>query len=203
MGVCQQCNAMQFLGDRTRLTRGGRDAAVGPSRHFRHEVGLKVPVLGGRARNESVTIFTWVLSKLARGGVPPFRSWEMSVDAVPNLAMQDRLRHAGVMMNEGTRLSDVVFNSKLFPQEYAPAVATGELTGDISGALDRLSQISRTEFDAGTVKSKAFTGSLGCVALLITSGILIIVIALTLDVTMPEKVLKGTPGDPNSSYNQD
>src|SRR5205085_2036438 len=75
-----------------------------PIRHFRHEVGLKVPVLGGRARNESVTIFTWVLSKLARGGVPPFRSWEMSVDSVPNLAMQDRLRHAGVMMNEGTRL---------------------------------------------------------------------------------------------------
>jgi len=172
-------------------------------RKFRHEVGLRMPILGGRARNESVTVFTWVLSKLAKSGVPPNRSWQLAVDSVPNIAMQERLRRAGVMMNEGSRLSDVVFGSNLFPEEYAPAIATGELTGDISGALDRLSQVSKTEFDAGTVKSKAFTGSLGCTAMLIVSGIILIVLASTCERDLPEKAVQGTPLDPNSSYNQE
>lgn len=174
-----------------------------PMRQFRHEVGLKTPVLGGRARHESITVFTWVLSRLAKGGVPPNRSWDLAVHSVPNLAMQDRLKHAGGMLSESTRLSDVVFGSKLFPEEYAPTISTGELTGDISGALERLSQISRTEYDAGTVKSKAFTGSLGCIALLITSGILMAVVAWVLDHELLNKATKDTPLDPNSSYSQE
>lgn len=174
-----------------------------PMRRFRHEVGLRTPVLGGRARNESVTVFTWVLSRLSRGGVAPNRSWEMAVESVPNLAMQERLRCAGVMMNEGTRLSDVVFQSGLFPQEYAPAVATGELTGDVPGALDRLSQVSRAEFNTGTLKSLIFTGSLGCLVVTITGGILMIVIAWVLDHELLDKATKGTPLDQSSSYSQD
>lgn len=149
-------------------------------RKFRHEVGLKMPVLGSRARNESVTIFTWVLGKLAKGGVAPNRSWELAVGSVPNIAMQERLQQAGVFANEGSRLSDIVFKSNLFPQEYAPSIATGEMTGDITGALDRLTNVSRTEYEAGTMKSKMFTGSLGCTALIITTGIAAIVITWAL-----------------------
>jgi type II secretory pathway component PulF len=146
------------------------------ARKFRHQAGLRVPVLGGRARNESVTIFTWVLSRLSRGGVPPNRSWQLAVESVPNLAMQDKLTNAGSLMNEGSRISDVVFKSDLFPQEYAPVISTGELTGDISGALERLSQVSRTEFEAGTAKAKMFTGSIGCTAVIVTTGVVTIVL---------------------------
>jgi general secretion pathway protein F len=175
-----------------------------PARLFRHRLGLSIPVLGGRARNESVTIFTWVLSRLARGGVPPNRSWELALASVPNLGMQERLENAGSLMNEGSRLSDVVFKSKIFPDEYAPAVATGELTGDVSGTLERLSQISRTEFEAGTVKSKAFTGSCGCTALLITTGIVTIVAVLAVykdlyQKAAPEAFSSDTPGQSQSA----
>ncbi|HEY3782172.1 MAG TPA: type II secretion system F family protein [Fimbriimonadaceae bacterium] len=147
-------------------------------KRFRHEVGLRTPVLGQRARDESVTIFSWVLAKLARGGVPPNRAWELAVESVPNLSMQDKLKNAGVHMNEGSKISDVVFKSDLFPQEYAPVVATGELTGDISGALERLSQISRTEYEANTVKSKVATGSAGCTGLILTMGLTTIIVTL-------------------------
>jgi len=146
------------------------------ARKFRHQAGLQVPVLGARARNESVTIFTWALAKLSKGGVPPSQAWALAVGSIPNVAMQDKFTEAGRMMNESTRLSDVVFKSKIFPDEYAPTVSTGELTGDVSGALERLSRVSRTEFEAGTVKSKIFTGSIGCSAAIITSGIVLIVV---------------------------
>jgi hypothetical protein len=70
----------------------------------------------------------------------------------------------------------VIFKSDLFPQEYAPMVATGEMTGDVPGALERLSQVSRVEYDTGTVKSKAFTSTLGCTTLLAVTGFVTIMI---------------------------
>lgn len=145
-------------------------------RAFRHEVAMKTPVLGRRARDEGSTIFSWTLSRLARSGIPPNQAWELAMQSVPNLSMQKKLRNAGAIMNEGSRLSDVIFKSDLFPQEYAPMVATGEMTGDVPGALERLSQVSRVEYDTGTVKSKAFTTTLGCTTLLIVTGFVTIMI---------------------------
>jgi len=152
-----------------------------PMKRFRHQVALNTPVLGRRARDESSTIFSWVLSRLARSGIPPNRAWEMAMNSVPNLGMRDKLQTAGGIMNEGSKLSDVIFKSNLFPQEYAPMVATGEMTGDIPGSLEKLSMVSRAEYDTGTVKSKAFTSTLGCTALIITTGIVTIVIAWVLE----------------------
>jgi type II secretory pathway component PulF len=143
---------------------------------FRHNLIMRTPVLGKRARDESATIFSWVLSRLTRSGIPPNRSWELAMSSVPNLVMKERLSEAGRVMNEGSKLSDVVFKSNLFPQEYAPMIATGELTGDVPGALERLSMVSRAEYDTGTVRSKAVTGSAGCTTLLLTTGFVTIVI---------------------------
>lgn len=147
-------------------------------KEFRHEIGLKTPILGGRARNESATIFSWALSKLSRSGVPPNQSWQLALASVPNVAMQRRLANAGIKMTESSKLSDVVFESDLFPAEFAPAIATGEFTGDVPGALQRLSQISHSEFEAGTAKSKWFTGGIGCVVFTATCGFTAIIIAL-------------------------
>jgi type II secretory pathway component PulF len=145
-------------------------------RNFRHEVALRSPVLGKRARDESSTIFSWTLSRLTRSGIPPHRAWEMAMNAVPNEAMKAKLETAGSIMNEGSRLSDVIFKSELFPQEYAPMIATGELTGDVPGALDRLSQVSKAEYDVGTRKSYAFTSTLGFTTLIATTGFVMIVL---------------------------
>ncbi len=145
-------------------------------RAFRHEVAMKTPVLGRRARDEGSTIFSWTLSRLARSGIPPNQAWELAKNSVPNLSMQKKLKNAGAIMNEGSRLSDVIFKSELFPQEYAPMVATGEMTGDVPGALEKLSQVSRVEYDTGTVKSKAFTSTVGCTTLLIVTGFVTIMI---------------------------
>ncbi|MEQ1935598.1 MAG: type II secretion system F family protein, partial [Fimbriimonadaceae bacterium] len=143
-------------------------------RRFRHRIGLRVPVYGERARNECVAVFTWVLSKLAKAGVAPNSSWQMATEAVPNLEMAARLRDAGRMMQDGSRLSDAIFGSKLFPEEYAPVVSTGELTGDMEGALDQLERVSRTEFEATTATARVKSVRLGCLFAIITSGIVLL-----------------------------
>lgn len=145
-------------------------------RHFRHRLGLKSPIYGPRARNESVSIFTWTLSRLARAGVPPQTSWQLAVSAVPNLEMQERLRAAGAKMHSGSKLSEVVFGSRIFPEEFAPVLTTGEMVGDVTGALDQLERASRTEYMETTKKAKFGSFHLGITFAIITSGIIVITV---------------------------
>lgn len=143
--------------------------------HLRHKIGLKFPIYGPRARNECVAIFTWVLGKLARAGVPPATSWRLATDSVPNLEMRERLIHAGQMMNDGSRLSDVIFGSRLFPDEFAPVIATGELTGDLESSLNQLSEATRNEFEVSTQRAKWGSMRIGCTGFLVIGGILFLI----------------------------
>lgn len=143
---------------------------------WRHRLGLSWPVLGPRGRHEGIHIFTWTLSKLSHAGISPFRSWELAAEAVPNLELSRRLVEAGDKIQAGSRLSEVVFGSKLFPDEYGPVLATGEMTGDVVSALERLADMSKTEFDASTTYAKARTTGWGCLGMIITAGILLAVL---------------------------
>lgn len=143
-------------------------------RHFRHRMGLKAPIYGPRARNESVAVFTWTLSRLSKAGLSPQRSWELATAAVPNLEMQERLRDAGARMHSGSRLSEVVFGSRIFPDEYAPILSTGELTGDIVGSLETLERASRNDFEESSKRAKWGSMRIGAVFAIVTSGIVVI-----------------------------
>ncbi len=147
-----------------------------PMRRFRHRLGLNVPIYGPRARNESVTLFSWTMGRLARGGTSPQQMWNLAADSVPNLEMRERLREAGSRMHSGSRLSEVIFGSKLFPEEYAPVISTGEMVGDLPGALDQLERVSRTEFDVSTGRARWGSARIGGVAFVLTSGIVAIVL---------------------------
>jgi general secretion pathway protein F len=148
-----------------------------PFNKFRHELVMATPMLAKRTRNENMTIFSWTMGRLAHSGVPPYRAWPLAAESVPNLAMRSRLENAGESMREGVKMSEVVFHSKLFPEEYAPLVATGELTGDMASTLERLSNVSRTEYEVGTTSAKLWNASIGCAAMIVASGLILIVIA--------------------------
>jgi len=145
-------------------------------RHVRHAIGLKAPIYGPRARNESIAVFTWTLSRLAKAGIPPNTAWRMALAAVPNLEMQRRLDEAGTRMHDGSRLSEAIFGSKLFPEEYAPVISTGEMVGDLTGALDQLERVSRTEYDESTRKARWSSLRIGMVFAIATSGLIVVLI---------------------------
>jgi type IV pilus assembly protein PilC len=157
----------------------------------RHGWSLATPVLGGRAKHEGLSLFTYVLSKVAQAGVPPYRSWEIGMECVPNAALREKLRAAGSSLHSGERLSKAFFESRLFPQEYAPMMATAEMTGDVPGTLQKLSDMGRHEFDLSTTKSKAAAWVMTSTAVIVTMGMVVIFLALTLYVKLPETVLKG------------
>lgn len=156
----------------------------------RHGWSLRTPILGGRAKNEGLSLFAWVLSNVAKAGVSPHRSWELGVESVPNEALKARLRDAGARLHSGERLSKAFFDSNLFPHEYAPMMATAEATGDIPGTLHKLSEMSRSEFEVSTTKSKAAAWVMSTTAIAITAGIVLILLVLMWYVKLPETVLK-------------
>jgi type II secretory pathway component PulF len=129
-----------------------------PMREVRHRLVLSVPSVNKRARAESLSVFAWTMGMLSRVGMPPRTVWELSVDAVPNLEMRSRLAQTGTAMGEQTRLSEAMLKSKDLPEEYAPIVQTGEITGDLPGALIMASQSQLEEYKAGDQAVKARVG---------------------------------------------
>jgi len=101
----------------------------------------------------------------------------LAADSVPNLAMREMLSQSGTSWLEGKeRLSDLIRRSNVFPDEYAPMVATAELTGDIPGALDRLARMSYSEFETATNYARLRGGGWGCLAMAVTGGIVLIIL---------------------------
>ncbi|HVT10775.1 MAG TPA: type II secretion system F family protein [Fimbriimonadaceae bacterium] len=129
-----------------------------PRREMRHRMVLIVPSVAKRARAESLSVFAWTMSMLSRVGLPPKQIWDLSMATVPNLEMRRRFNETGNQMTEQTRLSEAMSMSRQMPEEYAPIVQTGEVTGDVPGALLRASQTQLEEFKAGDNASKMRVG---------------------------------------------
>lgn len=131
-------------------------------RRLRHRLGLRYPSLRKRAKMECLSLFTWAASRLSQAGVPPSTVWEMAAACVPNAEMQAQLMQAGRQMREGSRLTDAVRAARVLPDEYAPLLATAEMTGTVPGTLERLSNAARGEYETQTAKAKTWGCALGC-----------------------------------------
>jgi type II secretory pathway component PulF len=129
-----------------------------PRRPLRHRLALLVPSVNKRARSESLSVFAWTLANLSKVGLAPKTVWELAVGTVPNLAIKQQLGETGQRMGEQTRLSEAMTMSQQMPDEYAPIVQTGEVTGDVPGALMRASQSQLEEFKASDQASKVRVG---------------------------------------------
>ncbi|MFI5386832.1 MAG: type II secretion system F family protein [Fimbriimonadales bacterium] len=128
------------------------------NRDKRHRMALVVPSVNKRARAESLSVFAWTMGNLAKVGLPPKAVWELSAATVPNLEIRRQLEETGQRMSEQTKLSEAMTMSRQVPDEYAPIVQTGEITGDVPGALIRASQSQLEEFKAGDQGAKARVG---------------------------------------------
>ena len=158
---------------------------------FRHRLGLRIPMIGHRARNEGYARLSWVLGRLSKAGLPHGTSYLMATDAVPNLELAADLRKAAEGMSERDRLSDIFARHRSFPEEYTATISTAEYTGDLPGGLEHLTQFSSTECKARETEAKLGIGLMGW-TVLITTGLLIgMILMKTWFVDLPKEVLSG------------
>ena len=136
-----------------------------PLRPLRHQLGLRWVAFGPRAKQEGLSVFAWALARISASGIPPDTAWAAALDCVPNLALRERLARAGARLRESHPLSEAFHGDPMFPDEYAPMMATAEMTGDIPGTLARIAEAGRSEFETATGKAKWRAGCwsyLGC-----------------------------------------
>lgn len=118
------------------------------SRTLRHRLAHRMPMVKKRTINECFVHFSWHLSKMADAGVSPFASYQTAAKAVPNDSYSEELLRVHVPAGEGVRLSSIFYQTRLFPQEYAATVETGEMTGRVGESLRQASSLSLEEVKA-------------------------------------------------------
>ncbi len=158
---------------------------------FRHRLGAVAFPFGSRARHEGTTVFAWTLAKLSEAGISPARAWWLAATSVPNIEIGRRLLVVGAAMNEGTKLSEAIGRSQLFPREALSLVTTGEMVGDVPNQLVRLSSFSRDQFNQAAAYAKMRSGCWGFLALGVTGGVMLIIITWMWYSEFPKRVLKG------------
>lgn len=118
-----------------------------PLQMFRHRLSLNVPILGPRAKDESLSRFSWALTELSRAGIPPNQAFRLAAEACPNLAMAERLRNEAAAMREQEKLSVALRRSNLLEPQLVDVVENGELTGDVPGAVSSVQRITGDSFE--------------------------------------------------------
>lgn len=157
----------------------------------RHEIALRWPAFGARTKHECLAVFSWVMSKLSKSGIAPKKSWELAAASVPNLAVKDRLVRIGNALGRQEKLSDAVFREGLFPQEYAPIIATAEHTGDMPGAFEQLAKISKSEFETAQTEARLKSGGWGRAGCFLVGGILMILLCWVMYYELMPAILSG------------
>ncbi len=148
-----------------------------PMRGFRHKLVMRTPVIGGRAQAESMARMTWAMGMLSKAGLSPQQTFLLATQAVPNLAMRDRLAEEGNRLTESDKLSTALRRSELLPPEYGNIVETGEITGDVPRALEHVAKATDADFqgrNATAVTSSSFIlyGILGVLILILSAWLL-------------------------------
>lgn len=137
-------------------------------RTWRHRMALFTPGVKKRAQSESFSAFAWNMSNLAHAGIAPHRAWTLATATVPNLAIRESLETQGSQMTEQTKLSEALYNTRMLPEEYAPLVQTGEVTGDVPGQLMQAAKMSQDEFQ---LQDKASKARVGCWIAILSLGV--------------------------------
>lgn len=158
---------------------------------LRHELGLKWPVYGKRARHENLAIFTWTLGQLSKVGLAPANAYRLAAETAPNIVMRDQLAKLANQLSGAERMSDIVKGTHLFPEEFEPMIATAEYTGDLAGAFQHLSDSTRNEFQLAENYAKMRSGCWGALGCGVTSAIAMMIFFYAWYTELPARVLKG------------
>lgn len=123
-------------------------------RELRHALALRVPVVGARARAESMERFGVLCARLSAAGLPPSEVFAKAAAGVPNLALRRSLMASAGGARENEPMSQALGRALLFDRMELDVVRNGEIAGDVPGALLSLAVARREDFDARDAVSK-------------------------------------------------
>jgi type II secretory pathway component PulF len=120
------------------------------------EVAIALPGLGGLLKALDTARFARTLSALLDAGVDYGQSLDLAADVVQTSPLRRAVRAARSEVVEGMELSAALDASRRFPHDVVAMVETGEETGKLPEALDKLAdnyeeQVERMVKDIGSI----------------------------------------------------
>jgi len=97
-----------------------------------------VPLLGGARFSLALSRLSGALEALINAGVPIIRAWGIAADASGSHRMQRYVRAALPQMESGLTPSEILRQSRFFPELFQNLYASGELSGQLDTTLHRL-----------------------------------------------------------------
>jgi type IV pilus assembly protein PilC len=159
-------------------------------RLLRHKVSATLPPYRHKARSENMERFSWALGTMMRTGAAPRTAWEMAAQTPPNVELRARFESVGDSMSDQTSLSEAMSRNPLFPEDFAMLMNTGEKTGATVDALDQFQRLAKTEMEAANRRAIFRGTSLGCLGLILASGVFVILFALAFYREIPNEVFR-------------
>lgn len=112
---------------------------------LRHQLAAKLPLIARRTKLENMDAFAFHIEHLSIAGISPYAAYKSAASAVPNVIVAEELRRAGASMHEASKLSVALHQTGVMPPEYVNLVETGELTGQVAGALNQVQVMADAE----------------------------------------------------------
>lgn len=108
-------------------------------------VRLELPYLGDLARKIALSRVARTLGTLLASGVPTLMALKISGAASSNSIIRDAIERVSAEMKRGTRLSEALDGSPVFPRVFVQMTDAGEQAGDLSVMLLRLGDFFEEE----------------------------------------------------------
>jgi len=146
-------------------------------REWEH-VLLKLPVVGGLARNIYITRFSENFGALLEGGIPIVRALIISSQVVGNNVYEGIILKAADEVKSGGNISTVLLASREFPPIVSQMVRIGEETGSLSTVLISVAKFYNQEVETTTKTLTTLIEPILIVGLGIGVGILVVGVLL-------------------------
>ncbi|MBQ7529647.1 type II secretion system F family protein [bacterium] len=108
---------------------------------------IQLPLIGDIIKKVALSRFCRTLGTLLASGVPVIHALEIVSRAVGNEVIGDILMKVQKELKEGTRLSEPMKESAIFPPMVTQMVAVGEETGNLPTLLDKLADFYDVEVE--------------------------------------------------------
>lgn len=144
---------------------------------------LRLPVVGGLARNYNGARFAGTLGLLIQAGVPIIQAFQAANATFSNQAMQADAQEALVLVQEGAPLANALAQQKRFPSLMLMFIRLGEQTGELPTMLQRTAeqlsaQVQRRALQLATILEPLMIVGMGLMVMLIVLAVLMPIIQL-------------------------
>jgi type IV pilus assembly protein PilC len=120
------------------------------SRDFRTRADrllLNIPIFGRLAHDSAIARWSRVLSMAYASGMPLIEAMRLLDGATGNHVYDRACRHVQLALERGGTLLQAVETARVFPEMVLQTIATGESTGKLDSALNKLAEYHEQEVD--------------------------------------------------------